>query len=163
MVQGSEVKVDESAMTGESDIIKKTAFDQVMRGSLKNISTSVRLGKRGAGPFLVSGTKVVDGAGIMMVLAVGQNTAQGKLKLLTDQENPPTPLQMKLEAVAEDIGKLGTAVAIVTFVALMVHLGIDLIRGEAVFVSLATLQFVINAFMIGVTIIVVAVPEVLPH
>ena len=35
-------------------------------------------------PFLISGTKVVDGTGTMLVLAVGENTSAGKLKLLLD-------------------------------------------------------------------------------
>jgi Ca2+ transporting ATPase len=52
------------------------------------------------------------------------------LKELLDEENPPTPLQTKLEAVAEDIGKLGTLVAVLTFLSLMVHLAIALIEEQ---------------------------------
>ncbi len=47
------------------------------------------------------------------------------MKALLDGENPPTPLQIKLEAVAEDIGKFGTLVALLTFLSLMIHLAIS--------------------------------------
>lgn len=50
------------------------------------------LNQKKGNPFLVSGTKVVDGTGIMLVLAVGVNTQQGRLKLLTENESSPTPL-----------------------------------------------------------------------
>lgn len=84
------------------------------------------------------------------------------MRKLLESDNPPTPLQKKLESVAEDIGKLGTLIAVITFLALCVHGGIDMAMGKLDygFLSLDTLQFVVNAFMIGVTIIVVAVPEV---
>jgi len=65
--------------------------------------------------------------------------------------------------VAEDIGKLGTLVAILTFIALMGHLMYDVfVLHKHDFMNLKTLSFIIDAFMIGVTIIVVAVPEGLP-
>ncbi|CAD8177614.1 unnamed protein product [Paramecium octaurelia] len=157
MIQGSSVKVDESAMTGESDEIKKLPFSDIIQQS------KLPLDNHHCSPFLISGTKCLDGNGYMLVLQVGQNTVQGQLKLLLNQDNPPTPLQQKLEGVAEDIGKLGTLVAILTFVALMGHLIYDVfVLHKHDFLTLKSLSFIIDAFMIGVTIIVVAVPEGLP-
>lgn len=52
--------------------------------------------------------------------------------------------------------------AIVTFVALVTHKMILGLMGYFEILTIETLQFVIQAFMIGVTIIVVAVPEGLP-
>jgi Ca2+ transporting ATPase len=60
--------------------------------------------------------------------------------------------------LAEDIGKLGMLVALITFVALMIHLVINCFT-EHIEVLVAV-QAVVQAFMIGVTIVVVAVPEV---
>jgi len=37
-----------------------------------------------ASPFLISGTKVVDGTGTMIVMTVGENTTAGKIKMLLD-------------------------------------------------------------------------------
>ena len=77
----------------------------------------------------------------MLVLAVGENTCQGQIKKLLETENPPTPLQKKLESVAEDIGKMGTFIAGLTVLALLVHGGIDMAMGKITygFLSLDTL------------------------
>lgn len=99
MLTGSEVKVDESAMTGETDEIKKLAYSEVLQQPTSSLNVI-----RVRTPFLISGTKVDDGNGTMLVLAVGEWTAQGKLKKLLEVESNPTPLQQKLEGVAEDIG-----------------------------------------------------------
>lgn len=49
-----------------------------------------------------------------------------------------------------------------TFIALMGHLGYNCYIGKVDFLSLKTLQIIVEAFMTAVTIIVVAVPEGLP-
>lgn len=56
-LSGSEVKIDESAMTGESDDILKVPYEQVKENDPKQRT-----------PFLISGTKVIDGSGTMLVL-----------------------------------------------------------------------------------------------
>lgn len=56
-LSGSEVKIDESAMTGESDDIHKVSYAFIEGNDPK-----------GKTPFLISGTKVVDGSGLMLVL-----------------------------------------------------------------------------------------------
>ena len=43
------------------------------------------------------------------------------MRKLLENENAPTPLMKKLESVANDIGALGTIVAIITFVVLLVR------------------------------------------
>uniref|UniRef100_M4BDL8 Calcium-transporting ATPase n=1 Tax=Hyaloperonospora arabidopsidis (strain Emoy2) TaxID=559515 RepID=M4BDL8_HYAAE len=55
-----EIKMDESAMTGESDLLSKTAEN----------------------PFLLSGTKVMEGVGKMLVVCVGENSQAGIIKSL---------------------------------------------------------------------------------
>ena len=88
MISGSEVKIDESSMTGETAQIRKLPLSEIDELAKKDRGLVQKVT-----PFLISGTKVVDGTGTMLVLAVGVNTAAGKLKLLLDQDNPPTPLQ----------------------------------------------------------------------
>lgn len=72
-------------------------------------------------PFLFAGTQVWEGAGTMLVLAVGANSQLGKVKLLIDEENPPTPLQTKLTSIANEIGEFGLYAAIATFVLMCLH------------------------------------------
>ena len=80
IIRGTEMMVDESSITGESLDIKKKPFTE------KEVNN----------PFLVSGSKVVDGNGQLLVLAVGSNSQDGKLKMKIQQEQGMTPLQYKL-------------------------------------------------------------------
>ncbi|CAD8082906.1 unnamed protein product [Paramecium sonneborni] len=153
-LSGSEVKIDESAMTGESDEMSKASFEVCQKDP------------HGKSPFLLSGTKVNEGTGVMLVLQVGDRTVQNEMKKLGQSENTPTPLQVKLEAVAETIGKVGVVVAILTFTILLIRLFIEYGTNDFPFWdqvwNMDCLQKILQFFMIGVTIIVVAVPEGLP-
>lgn len=68
IVESNSLITDESAMTGETHGIKK--------------SIPSNYDKAGESPFLISGSKVVEGTGSMLVLAVGRNSQYGKLKLI---------------------------------------------------------------------------------
>ncbi|KAL4469987.1 hypothetical protein ABPG73_016723 [Tetrahymena malaccensis] len=148
LMEGSEIQMDESSVTGESDHINKTP---ALLGEVGNTTS-----------FLISGSKVMDGTGLMLVCAVGQNTQLGKLREKLQDEQPPTPLQQKLETVAEDIGKIGTVAAILTMLAINIHLIVNIVIGEHCFLCIESAQAVVNSFLIAITIIVVAVPEGLP-
>ncbi|CAF3048384.1 unnamed protein product, partial [Rotaria sp. Silwood2] len=58
VVQSNDLKVDESSLTGESDLIKK---------------------HESGDPFLLSGTHVMEGSGKMLVLAVGEHSQMGMI------------------------------------------------------------------------------------
>lgn len=79
-------------------------------------------------PFLISGSKIMEGTGYMMVLAVGKNSRQGINAEKLSQGEDLTPLQERLQVLADIIGKIGTWSATVTFAALMIHLVIDTIK-----------------------------------
>ena len=102
---------------------------------------------------------VMDGSGKILVCSVGSNTQLGMIRARLEEQDDPTPLQQKLEAIAEQIGYVGTIAAALTMFALLAHLGVNIYLGHQCGLCLATLNKVINAFMIAVTIIVVAVPE----
>ncbi len=76
-IKANRLEIDESSMTGESVTIKKEAFEE---GTNKNC-------------FLVSGTKVLVGTGMMLVLCVGKNTQENILKAKLQQDDDLTPLQ----------------------------------------------------------------------
>jgi magnesium-transporting ATPase (P-type) len=58
VIEANRLSIDESAMTGETNNVKKDSFEV----------------NKNCNCFLVSGTKVVEGTGKMMVLTVGLNT-----------------------------------------------------------------------------------------
>ncbi|CAL8169547.1 unnamed protein product [Prunus armeniaca] len=112
-------------------------------------------------PFLLSGTKVQDGSGIMLVTTVGMRTEWGKLmETLSEGEEDETPLQVKLNGVARIIGKIGLTFAVLTFLVLAVRFLVEkILNNEITDWSSTDAVILLNYFAIAVTIIVVAVPE----
>ncbi|KAJ4835750.1 Alpha carbonic anhydrase 4 [Turnera subulata] len=141
-VSGYSLTIDESSLTGESE------------------PAHVNENK----PFLLSGTKVQDGSGKMLVTAVGMRTEWGKLmETLNEGGEDETPLQVKLNGVATIIGKIGLGFAVLTFVVLTARFLVEKgLRNELSHWSSADALTLVDYFAIAVTIIVVAVPEGLP-
>ena len=73
-------------------------------------------------PFLLSGSKVIDGTGYMLVLVVGKNSRVGINQEKLNEDDDCTPLQEKLEVLAEEIGAIGIISASLTFFVLIIHL-----------------------------------------
>eukprot|EP00397_Hematodinium_sp_SG-2012_P004630 GEMP01004642.1.p1 GENE.GEMP01004642.1~~GEMP01004642.1.p1 ORF type:complete len:1152 (+),score=143.05 GEMP01004642.1:64-3519(+) len=99
-VDGADVTTDESAITGESDLLDKSA----------------------ASPFLLSGTNVMSGACTVVVVAVGEHSESGHIaKLVSEEETEKSVLKTKLESMVVQISKAGTVAAVICFVAMMIH------------------------------------------
>jgi magnesium-transporting ATPase (P-type) len=150
-LSGSDVKCSEAAITGESDDVKKGNISFADNGHLKS------------SPFFFSGTQVVEGHATALVLAVGVNSIAGSASMLMQQAEPETsPMQAKLDSMAEMIGKLGLTVAIITFLALIIRFSVQFGQKETGFSSWdhgkhwqEIMQFLITA----ITVLVVAIPE----
>jgi Ca2+ transporting ATPase len=153
-LSGSDLKCSEAAMTGESDDVRKGNISFADNGHLKS------------SPFFFSGTQVVQGNATALVLAVGVNSIAGSASMLMQQAEPETsPMQAKLDSMAEMIGKLGLTVAIITFLALIIRFSVQFGEKETGYSSWdhgkhwqEIVQFVITA----ITVLVVAIPEGLP-
>ncbi|KAI2614785.1 plasma membrane calcium-transporting ATPase [Hypoxylon fragiforme] len=153
-ISGHDLKCDESSATGESDAIKKTPGEQVMtllesNGSTKNLD-----------PFIISGSKVLEGMGTFLCTSVGVNSSFGKIMMSVRTEIEATPLQKKLERLAVAIAKLGGGAAVLLFFVLLFRflggLSTD-VRSPS-----AKASAFLDILIVAVTIIVVAVPEGLP-
>ncbi|CAF0850043.1 unnamed protein product [Brachionus calyciflorus] len=156
IIESSDLQIDESSLTGETCPVKK----------------SLNL------PWLFSGTHVMEGHASMLVLAVGLQSQTGlimslmgavdnkknkKSKVQTSNiqteinTKEQSVLQAKINRLIKKLGYIGICISILTVVILMAHhvyikpkLDYDLL--SAFFKSL----------IIGITILVVAVPEGLP-
>ena len=153
-IDGHNVKCDESSATGESDILRKTPADEVFH----RIENNMELRKMD--PFILSGGKVQEGVGTFLVTSVGVNSSYGKILMSLQDEGQTTPLQSKLNILAEYIAKLGLAAGLLLFVVAFIKFLAQLhsIDGGAQVKGQRFLQI----FIVAVTIVVVAVPEGLP-
>ncbi|XP_065006134.1 calcium-transporting ATPase 5, plasma membrane-type-like isoform X4 [Musa acuminata AAA Group] len=149
LITGHSLAIDESSMTGESKIVHK---DQ-------------------KAPFLMSGCKVADGYGNMLVTAVGINTEWGLLmSSISEDTGEETPLQVRLNGVATFIGIAGLTVAAAVLLVLLARYftghtknpngSVQFAKGQTN--VKAAVNGAIKIFTVAVTIVVVAVPEGLP-
>ena len=120
LIEGNGIKMDESALTGESDAMKKEKFEKC-KELLNNGETKL------PSPLILSGTNCIEGSGKGIVIAVGEHSQKGIIRRTVDnaQENSQTPLEGKLERIAQLIGYFGISAGIVTLVALMIRFAIS--------------------------------------
>lgn len=121
--------------------------------------------KEKVNPFLISSSKILEGTGKMVVLAVGENSQYGILKKKIAAPEDDTPLQIKLTTLAEQIGNVGFYSAYLTFLCMLGHIVYGAYAsGDFMgqLINLDTVHHLVDAFIIAVSIIVVAVPEGLP-
>jgi len=109
---------------------------------------------------------------------IGKYSCVGKIMAKLEQKIETTPLQQKLEAIGHDVGKIGMFCALLTihilflrfFIARFIDRSFDFFGGEdtvnkegSIHGSLSDyLAEWLGYFIIGVAIVVVAVPEGLP-
>nr|XP_048286733.1 plasma membrane calcium-transporting ATPase 4 isoform X1 [Myodes glareolus]XP_048286734.1 plasma membrane calcium-transporting ATPase 4 isoform X1 [Myodes glareolus] len=203
LIQGNDLKIDESSLTGESDHVKKSLDKD---------------------PMLLSGTHVMEGSGRMVVTAVGVNSQTGiiftllgvsdddeeeedkkkkgkkqgvsenrnkaktqdgvalEIQPLNSQEGvdgeekekkiskmpkkEKSVLQGKLTRLAVQIGKAGLIMSALTVIILILYFVVDnfVVQRRAWLPECTPVyvQYFVKFFIIGVTVLVVAVPEGLP-
>ncbi|XP_065264450.1 plasma membrane calcium-transporting ATPase 2 isoform X6 [Emys orbicularis] len=203
-IQGNDLKIDESSLTGESDQVRKSVDKD---------------------PMLLSGTHVMEGSGRMLVTAVGVNSQTGIIFTLLgaggeeeekkdkkgkmqdgNMENSQNKakqqdgaaamemqplksaeggegdekekkkssmhkkeksvLQGKLTKLAVQIGKAGLVMSAITVIILVLYFAVDtFVVNKKQWLPECTpvyVQYFVKFFIIGVTVLVVAVPEGLP-
>ncbi|KXH49749.1 calcium-translocating P-type ATPase [Colletotrichum simmondsii] len=74
-IDGYDVKCDESSATGESDLVRKTS------GKIMN-SHDGDTGMTYLDPFIISGSRVIEGVGTVLVTAVGEHSSIGQNMML---------------------------------------------------------------------------------
>nr|XP_060619154.1 plasma membrane calcium-transporting ATPase 3 isoform X2 [Anolis sagrei ordinatus] len=204
LIQGNDLKIDESSLTGESDHVRKSVEKD---------------------PMLLSGTHVMEGSGRMVISAVGVNSQTGIIFTLLgaggeeeekkdkkgkqqdgavennqnkakkqdgavamemqplksaeggemeerEKKKASVPkkeksvLQGKLTKLAVQIGKAGLVMSAITVIILVLYFVIEtfVIDGKTWLTECTPVyvQYFVKFFIIGVTVLVVAVPEGLP-
>lgn len=153
IVVDGKLKIDQSALNGETEEATKTACPDGAEYNIKDLLNPY---------YAYRGTVVVGGQGYIQIKVVGDKTLFGELSLEVQEETRQTPLQVKLAKLAKQISKFGYIGAIAIIVAIM---GKHLLSGNipTTFVGEnGWLELILAAITTAVTIIVCAVPEGLP-
>jgi P-type Ca2+ transporter type 2C len=162
LLNGYNVMCDESSATGESDLVHKTPGDEVFRqlkeGGGENVNSSLlRLD-----PFLLSGTKVLEGVGTFLVTATGINSTYGRIlaQVSEGDDAEETPLQSRLAVLAKYISWIGGVVSILFFLGLFIRFLVELPHDHASPAEKG--KNFVEIVIIALTVLVIAVPEGLP-
>ncbi|NXO00218.1 AT2B1 ATPase, partial [Rhinopomastus cyanomelas] len=195
LIQGNDLKIDESSLTGESDHVKKSldrdpmllSGTHVMEGSGRMVVTAVGVNSQTGIIFTLLGaggdeeekekekekkdkkTKAQDGAAMEMQPLKSEDGVDGDEK---DKKRSNLPkkeksvLQGKLTKLAVQIGKAGLLMSAITVIILVLYFVIDTFWVQKrLWLAECTpiyIQYFVKFFIIGVTVLVVAVPEGLP-
>jgi P-type Ca2+ transporter type 2C len=129
------LKIDESALTGESVNIEK--IPEELPAATYQLGDRINLGFKG--------TFVTTGHGLAYVIATGMDTEIGRIAKLIQADDVQTPLQRRLD----DFGKRLTYIILVLC---LIFFGVGWFRGEPWSVMLLT----------SISLAVAAIPEALP-
>lgn len=159
-IGGHAVKCDESSATGESDLLKKVGGDEVYAALQQAAEGKPQEGIEKLDPFIISGSKVQEGTGTFLVTAVGVNSSYGRITMALHTEQDDTPLQKKLNSLADWIAKVGGGAALLLFIVLLIKFCVGLKNNHDTPNEKG--QTFLRLFITSVTVVVVAVPEGLP-
>ncbi|SSD61508.1 related to Calcium-transporting ATPase 2 [Saccharomycodes ludwigii] len=165
LVDGS-CDCDESALTGESDSMKKIPLGESLAKlqSENDSDADITTKKKFPDPMLISGSKLLSGLCKAVVTAVGTNSVHGRTMLSLQVEDEVTPLQARLSELADNISIYGSVAALILFLILFIRFLVYLAPGRE-FNDLTPAQRAskfMDIFITAITVIVVAVPEGLP-
>lgn len=139
IIENASLKVDESAMTGESEPVEKQ--ETVLDGE-KPLGDRVNM--------LYSGSFATYGRAKMVVTSVGMETEIGKIaSLLKSTQEKKTPLQ-------ESLDNFGKKLSIIIIGICVIVLGLELFRSDGINLTVFT-----DAFVFAVALAVAAIPEAL--
>lgn len=154
-ISGHGVKCDESSATGESDALRKTGGAEVWAQLVAGGPNVHKLD-----PFIISGSKILEGVGTFLVTSVGVNSSFGKIMMSLRVKTEATPLQVKLGRMANWIGGLGSIAAGILFLIQLFRFVARLPQNPGTPSERAG-EF-LDILITAITIIVMAVPEGLP-
>uniref|UniRef100_A0A4W4GKX9 Calcium-transporting ATPase n=1 Tax=Electrophorus electricus TaxID=8005 RepID=A0A4W4GKX9_ELEEL len=204
LIQGNDLKIDESSLTGESDQVRKSlekdpmllSGTHVMEGSGRMVVTAVGLnsqtgiiftllgaggeeeekkvkkGKKQGAPENRNKAKTQDGVALEIQPLKSEEGVESEekeekvVKKVNVTKKEKSVLQGKLTRLAVQIGKAGLIMSAVTVIILILYFVIDTfgVQGREWKAECTPIyiQYFVKFFIIGVTVLVVAVPEGLP-
>ena len=173
LIEGNGIKMDESSLTGESDLMKKEPYEKCLEFINKN--NKIKDINKIPSPIILSGTQCIEGSGKGIVIAVGEYSQKGNILSTVDnsKENNQTPLEIKLNEIARKILYFGLAMGIITFLVFFIKYILKFLedrkeyekaedKDKLIDPKKQLVRNLLNIIMLSVSIIVVVVPEGLP-
>ena len=141
LIDCASLKIEESALTGESVPVNKM-IDVL---NLKKGEDDIPLGDRKNMVYM--GSSVAYGRGTLVVTATGMDTEMGKIAdALTKAEDSETPLQKKLNQLSKVLTWLVLGICVVIFGVQLIKTGVNA-------------DTIVDTFMVAVSLAVAAIPE----
>lgn len=159
LVVDGTIKVDNSALNGESEDCRKVAMTSEIKFP-ENITGDTFVDANS----LFRGAVVTDGECTYKVCKVGTETMMGKMAEEMQAEEPDSPLKVKLNDLAHKISVFGYVGAVVIAVFMMAYnvLAADSFSSYIALGATTIIHDVIEAISLATVIVVCAVPEGLP-
>jgi len=132
IIQSSDLKVDESALTGESLPVEK-------------VSDALKSGEESTSNRVFMETDVSSGRGKGVVVEIGMNTEIGKIAEMIQEEEEETPLHQKISKLGKNLGILALGVCSIVFI-------LQYLQGTPI----------VDTFLTAISLAVASVPEGLP-
>lgn len=159
-----ELRVDNSALNGEAEECRKVAVSDFKAYKELAMTADVTGDTFVDAHSLFRGAVVFNGEGIMEITKVGMKTMMGAMAEDMADDEVESPLKVKLAKLASQISMFGYIGSVVIALALLAHKVIiaggfaDYFANDGVMVF----KDVLEAIMLAVVIVVMAVPEGLP-
>jgi Ca2+-transporting ATPase len=132
IIESSDLKVNESALTGESLPVEK-------------ICDAIEPGEENTCNAVFMETDVSSGRGKGVVVEIGMNTAIGKIAEMIQEDEEETPLHQKIGRLGRNLGILAVGVCTLVFI-------LEYLQGVPI----------VETFLTAISLAVAAVPEGLP-
>ncbi|GAD16300.1 cation-transporting P-type ATPase [Lentilactobacillus otakiensis] len=140
----SELQINESHLTGESDAIQKT---------IEVVDDDTELGDRTNMGY--SGSMVVNGNGIGVVVATGMNTELGKISgLMQDVDDQKTPIEKSVHSLSKKL-------MIIAAVIIAITIGYDLVK-QLIQVGSISMDSIGGISATAIAIAVASIPDAMP-
>lgn len=144
LLEVTNLKVDESSLTGESEPVTKSTLP------IKGVPVADRKNTS------YMGTLVTYGRALAVVTGTGMETEMGNIAhLIQDVEEEDTPLQKKLGTFGKNLGILIMVICVIVIAIMLLRSGIFFGQGDIK-------DAVINSVILGIALAVAAIPEGLP-
>lgn len=154
-IRSGRIRVDQSSITGESREVEKLCS----RDTTKTPSSA---------SAVFRGCPVVSGDAEMEIFSVGEHSFLGQISDEVKMDTRESPLKLRLSKLAKQISRLGYAAALLVALAYLFNvIVIDSAFSYTLILRKVKdfhyiFEHLLHAFMLGLTVIVMAVPEGLP-